>query len=733
MSRVRPLFQDESLLEPDVGIEPEMGRVGRTVLWMALLALITLSAGAFAVRGEFLSADQPRVPDNSMLRAWSGIKPVWRLAHQSPDFSPLTYTMFLAEARVWKLDKPKSATGYRTVSLLLHTGSVLLLLHLLQRLHVPGATAAAAVFAVHPANLSAVASISARPAILGTLLAIATLIVFARILGLNRRPSVVMALSLPESRAGLWVTFSSMWLLTCAASPALAASIGPIALLLLWWRDGAVMPSTRRSLMPALVATVLVILGAAAMTARTGAGDLRLPGLEHAALRPIAAIEQLVFYAGAVLVPVRYRYAYPAFELTAGTYVLALMGLGIVLATILGMRRFGRGPVVVAGVFTLLMFPAVVWVRPDLQLGGWVSIPRVYPATAALIVGLVASAAMGIRRAFPPGGNAGQSRVLWPAASALVLVVGIAGAARGRVHESEQRLHAADLAAGGSVQSLTRLAKLELTRLAKSGVAEERNRDLARAEGYLIEAAQIAPGSVEVWNGLGAIDEMRGRPERAMSSFLRARAIDPKNVVALSGLARCHEATHDSAGALAIYAELLELQPGNAELYNDMGALHYRRGEIDKAEAAFKKALQIDPRCTSARINYANLHYQLGRVQEAEAELTYIIEKINPDNFEVYMNAGAMLGQMKQYRKAAVVLGRAVGLRPEIAAAQSNLAMALLGWAAEPATNPVDRLNMLQEAKRRFERASELEPANPAHGQNAENIRRMLSDPRPKS
>ena len=150
---------------------------------------------------------------------------------------------------------------------------------------------------------------------------------------------------------------------------------------------------------------------------------------------------------------------------------------------------------------------------------------------------------------------------------------------------------------------------------------------------------------------------------------------------------------------------------------------------VEKAPDAVPPSVQVDsPACCNCgctdcqcpepaatalplpRINLANLLYQRGEVDAAARELTTVVE-IDRDNFEAFMNAGAMLGQMQQYDKAATLFRRAIELDDTMAAAYSNLANALLGQEmSNPKLSRSERISLLSEAIHNQEKAIALDP-----------------------
>lgn len=713
MASIRPQYQTDYEDEP-VGLETQLSSTGKTVLWMALLAALAVAVNAPTLVGGWLEQDAARVTNYTALRAWQGLWPIWRLPHQAPDFSPLSSTMQLFEARAWGLSGPRAAIGYRAVNLLLHIAAVVLLYHLLTRLELPGAWAGAGIFAIHPVNVVSVSWIAQRPALLGTACGLATLIVLLRLTGLNPAPAEPRAgPALPANRAILLLLALVLIALTFAAAPAIAALIGPAALVLAWWERGKIARRDWAFAGPLLGATALVIAGAVYVAARRGtlAEEFSLHGVSAAA-RPLAVLEQIGFYALAVVAPVRLQFAYQAFEWN-DPWMIALAA-AVVLALVISLavrRKYGRGPVAAIALFSLMLLPATIHLQQAERLyGGWVGIQRLYPASAVLIVAIVAMVAdffyqrgWNFRSAVP---------VSAIAAGVAVVCVGMLGIERSLAYQSQPMLWR-------DVQSKDPTNVIALVNLGDAAMAEKPP-DFSQAERWFHIANQLRPRDPLPLIKLGGLYERRSvedpaMRDRARTQFIAALALEPDNFDATFGLARVLSAKGDSAGSLRMYEKAAALRPRDPLVYNNIGLVHFERGELEQSEKSYRKALDLDPRCTPARINLANLYYKLGKVDAAAAELTTAVE-IDRDSYEAFMNAGAMLGQMGHYDKSARLLRQAVLLRNDAPEAYLNLGMALLGWLTtsdnDPTKSlvPTQKIRMIGEVVFNFERAVELTP-----------------------
>lgn len=738
MAYVKPSIEDKDYTEEDTPVEIGMNAFGKAVLLALVLVVIAIGVSAGGLRGEFLPGDDVRIVNNPSLRGWGGLKHIWLRPNQFPEFSPASYSMFVVEARLWGTNAPRSPAGFRFINAMLHAATVVALWHLLARLRIPGAFAAAALFAAHPANMFSVSWISQRSMILGSLFFFLTLIVYLRLIGLNRQPTRLHRIwKMPESPAALWFLTIALLALTITASPALAALVAPIALVLVWWDRGRVSSADWRKITPLLAVSLLIFAAAVLLNFRAAINGFALPDCPIW-YRPIAAIEQIIFYAAAVVAPVQLRFAYQPF----GVFDLrAILSLAIAAVMIVGAvatnRFYNRGPAAAMILFVLLLLPALLYGNSADLFGGWVGVHRVYAASAPLLV-LVTTA---IAQLLPP-------RLEPRAAVTTVAVVTVAtgGFLSAREHQTSERLWTATLA--GDPDNI--IAMLELgDRAMQQGRSDPAIRDAGfpEARRFFDNAVRADPQNVAAICRSAGLFEAIGEHERAMNGYQRAVQIDPNNFEANFGLARALSLGTGSAAAMRQYQVALQIKPDDPDVLTSLGSLHIARGEFDLAEAAYRKAISVDPRNIRARVNLASyLGFQKGDPNAAEQEMLAVLA-IDPHNFEVFMNGGTLMaklageaktsqGRLGWFEKAATMFRRAIELRDSSADAYSNRAMALIGMSNsdDQKMTPDDKRSLLGEAEFLFEQAALRAPGNLEHKRNAgivSQMREALAPPKP--
>ena len=125
--------------------------------WLAAAALVVAVFSAYqpAWHGGFLWDDDLHLLHNPVILRPDGLKQAW-LSGEYINYWPLTFTVYWLEYKAWGLDP----LGFHLVNIALHAVAALLVWRLLERLRMPGALLAAAIFALHPVNVESVAWIA---------------------------------------------------------------------------------------------------------------------------------------------------------------------------------------------------------------------------------------------------------------------------------------------------------------------------------------------------------------------------------------------------------------------------------------------------------------------------------------------------------------------------------------------------------------------------------------------
>ena len=244
--------------------------------------------------GGFIWDDDDYVQDNLTLRSLAGLGQIWFQPGATRQYYPLVHTTYWLEYRLWDLNP----TGYHVVNVILHALSAVLVWRLLIRLKVPGAWAAAALFALHPVHVESVAWITERKNTLSGAFYLSAAWAYLRYEE-ARSPRLYWAALLLFAAALLSKT------VTCTLPAAL--------LLVLWWKGQRPMRRTAVTLVP-FFALGVAMSGVTVWMEKHSVGawgpewDLSLVE------RGLIAGRALWFYAAKLLVPLNLTFIYPRWK-----------------------------------------------------------------------------------------------------------------------------------------------------------------------------------------------------------------------------------------------------------------------------------------------------------------------------------------------------------------------------------------------------------------------------------
>jgi tetratricopeptide (TPR) repeat protein len=537
-----------------------------------LLVLITCIAYLPAFHAGFIWDDDRYVTNNPLLTAPDGWWRIWFSLDSPSQYFPLTYSIFRLQHALWGL----VPAGYHWFNILLHAVNALLVWRLLQRLRLPGAWLAAAIFAIHPVQVESVAWITELKNVLSLFFVLLALLAWFEFIS-------------EESRSQ-W-----RWYLLALAAQALAlaakttACTLPAALLLmLWLKHKPVRWSRGAQLIPFLA------LGA-------GMGLLAMwweryhqgtsggwPALNFPE-RILVASHAVWFYLGKLLWPVNLTFSYPRWVLHPGAplaygWLAAAVALGALVWVF--RRRWGRGPEVALLFYGLTLAPLLGFVMLFTFVYSFVADHYQYIAC----IGPIALAAAGIVRAVDSAGQA--SRWLKPAVcGALLLTLGGLTWRQCGMYANQEILWQTTLQRNpASWMAHVNLGEF----LAQQGRLDE-------AAAQWREAIQMNSGDAAAFYDLGVACSATGRAREAVDDFGKALKIEPHFAKASSRLAwvlaTCPDAALRNGPEAMRWAQAAnQLTRGaNADVLGTLGAAYACAGKFADAVAATRQALQLAP------------------------------------------------------------------------------------------------------------------------------------------
>jgi tetratricopeptide (TPR) repeat protein len=612
-----------------------------TRCWLLGLILVgaTICAYQPAWHAGFIWDDDRYVTNNPLLTAPDGLQRIWFSTDSPSQYFPLVYTTFRFEHALWGLNP----VGYHWVNLLLHAVNALLVWRLLQRLAVPGAWLAAAIFALHPVNVESVAWVTELKNVQSLFFILLALLAWVRFLASEesrelRAESLEHKLSgksegstlssqlpaLSFSRPWAWYALALFFYLLALFSKTTACTL-PAALLLILWLK-------RKPIGWARLAQIVPFLGLGfAMGLLTmwwerhhqgTARDVFALGLVE---RGLVASRAAWFYLGKLVWPTDLIFIYPSWKIDRAApfaYLWLVAGAALGAAIYFARRFVGRGVETATVYYLATLAPMLGFVM--LYTFQYKFVADHYQYVASL--GPIALAAAGLTLF---ARKATKNPWLKPVLSGALLTT----------------LAVLTWRQCGMYSDLETLWR---TTLAKN------------------------PDTFLVLNNLGEVLLETKRPAEAIGYFQQTLKIKPDSAKAHCnyGVALLH--TGNAAEAIREFQAALVIQPDLAEAHKNLSDVFIEQGRLDEALAYSWKAVAINPGFAEAQNNLGNVLLQMEQLDEAIVHLETAL-KIRPDFPNALNNLGVAMVQKGKPQEAAVLFERTLAILPGFAQAHHNL------------------------------------------------------------
>lgn len=573
--------------------------LNRSELLLAFFLLIAVfTAYLPALSSGFIWDDDDYLTQNSAVQTDGGLSLIWLKPGATPQYYPAVFTSFYVEYRLWGLNP----VAYHGTNIVLHFLNAILFYLLLRLLGVPGAAAAAFIFALHPVCVESVAWISERKNVLSTFFYLASALAFLR----ARRLRILRA-----KHRRVLIYLSSLLLFAFALLSKTVTFSLPFALLILiWWKDGK---WRRKDLIEVLP---MVMMGAATAgftiwMERHVVGvtnidlGLSIPG------RFALAGKVIFFYAAKILVPVHLSFIYPRWNIGGNPGRLLLYPTAlIVLSGLLWQSRkhIGRAPIAVLGLFGLTLFPALGFIDVFPMRYSFVADHFQYLALFAPIAFLSAGSATLFKR--PPFQklHPGVPHII---VGALVVALGVSTFSQAEKYESPEKLWRATLKTNPSAW----LAHNNLgTILFKQGQLKE-------AREHFEEALRLHPEAVEALVSLGYCHARDGDLDLAVDLYKRALKIKPSDTLCLTNLGAALLRQGRNEEAIGPFRRALQLHPTSANIHHNLAAAYARAGDLLQAARGYDAALKLSRNNIRWRLEYARILEVMGQRREALQQL----------------------------------------------------------------------------------------------------------------
>ena len=568
-------------------------------LWIAVLLVGAVLIAYFpAIHGGLLWDDAAHVtrPD---LRSLHGLWRIWLDLGATQQYYPLLHSAFWVEYKLWG----DATVGYHLVNILLHALAVCLLLLVLRGLKIPGASLAAAFFALHPVYAESVAWITEQKNTLSAVFYLGAMLAYLRFDQERRTSLYVLAL-------GLFV----LGLLT----KTVAATLPGALLVIFWWQRGHV--SWRRDVVPLIP---WLVLGAAAglLTAWV---ERKLIGAEGAAFdftllqRCLLAGRVIWFYLGKLFWPVDLLFIYPRWEVNPAIwwqYLFPLAAVGVTTGLWLIRRRW-RGPLAGALFFIGSLFPVLGFFNVYPFIFSFVADHFQYLASLGIVVAVSAAIAAALERL--------RLRDRWAGHAICMVLLGALAVLtwqQSRMYSDIETLYRT---------TIDRNPDCGMCRYNLGVLLVDTDRVQAAIEQYQ-QAVRIKPDYGEGHNNLGNALLQVGRVQEAIGHFKQALRVKPNLAEAHNNLGNALLQVGRVQEAIDHYEQALRLKPDFAEAHNNWGNALFQSGRIAEAIGHYEQALRLKPDYANAHNNMGTALVRMGRVTEAKEQYEAAL-RIRPDH-----------------------------------------------------------------------------------------------------
>ena len=114
-------------------------------------------------------------------------------------------------------------------------------------------------------------------------------------------------------------------------------------------------------------------------------------------------------------------------------------------------------------------------------------------------------------------------------------------------------------------------------------------------------ALRINPAYAAAHNNLGLALVQQGQIEEAIAHYHQALRLDPDNSAAFENLGVALFQQGRTGDAIVQFREALRINPADAHVHSDLGTVLFQQGQTDDAIAEFREALRLDPEDVNTR------------------------------------------------------------------------------------------------------------------------------------
>ncbi|MCC7350860.1 MAG: tetratricopeptide repeat protein [Phycisphaerales bacterium] len=651
----------------------------------SLLAIVALIALALLAYSPVLSAgyiwdDPDYVTHNPTLRTWDGLSNIWLSPTSTPQYYPLVFSSFWIEYHLWGLNP----AGYHVDNVLLHALSAILLWVALKKLKVPGAWAAAAIFAVHPIEVESVAWITERKNVLSLTFYLAALLVYFR----SPNGQKIIDPTTGDVRTHFWRS-TAWWValglfIAALLSKTVTASWPAAVLVILWWKRSRI---HWRDLVP-LLPFFIIGIGLALNTAHMEHQQVGAYGSEWAfnwIERSLIAGRALWFYAGKLIWPHPLAFIYPRWTINAHQPVQYLHPAAAVLVVAIFFflrRRIGRGALAAVLLYGGTLFPALGFFNVFPMRYSFVADHFQYHAGIALIALGVASTTRLLSRWKLP------AFYVWMICAAVVADGLWMTRRQVRIYVDPMTLWTDTLSKNPNSwmvhMNLGHAWMDQWKELNAAGQSGPARQAFGKALTEYQISLQLAPELPETHLVVGQAMAETGDYEAAILYYRQTQRLAERSgraiwyVEVYNSLGLALSATGHPQQAISSYQRAIELRPNYARAHYNLAVELEKQNRIDDAIAQYTRAIELDPDNIQAHYNLGNCYLNQRRLAEAAEQYSTVL-RLNPRHAAAHANRGWVFLLAGQNNAAAADFQAALAIDPNLEPAKKGLQKVMPG------------------------------------------------------
>ncbi|MDO8720850.1 MAG: tetratricopeptide repeat protein [Syntrophales bacterium] len=199
---------------------------------------------------------------------------------------------------------------------------------------------------------------------------------------------------------------------------------------------------------------------------------------------------------------------------------------------------------------------------------------------------------------------------------------------------------------------------------------------MQEAEEHYRQALRLMPEYYEAHSNLGFSLARQGKREEAVRHYKKALVVNPGYAAAHNNWGMLLAEQGKMPEAEEHYRQALRWSPDYYAAHHNLGIIFARQGRFTEAAAHYLRALAINPENAAAHNNLGMHLAERGAIKEAEEHYRQAL-RFEPEYYAAHNNLGILLSQQGKYEEAVRHYKKALAIDPDYADAHNNLGIAL--------------------------------------------------------